>query len=66
MVRMAVQTVALAAQMLAQAVKLELVADVGPTLRSLGVGEPDPAYHAELRLLFEAGRSPSPSARPLG
>jgi hypothetical protein len=63
LVRVALQTVALGAQLLAQAVRLDLVDDPGPALRALSVGAPDPALHARLRLAWRHNRSTSSSVQ---
>jgi hypothetical protein len=52
-VRMGVQTVALAAEMFGIGVPIDLVDDPGPALRERGALEPDPSLHARLRLAWK-------------
>jgi hypothetical protein len=60
MIRMAIQTVSLGAQFLVRAPPLDLVHDVAPVLRDLGVRDPDPSLHARLRLAWRHAKSGSP------
>jgi hypothetical protein len=55
-VRMTIQTVSMAAQLLARAVPLDVVGDPMPPLRERGATEPDATLHARLRLAWQRTR----------